>query len=301
MKLVKIGGLATFLMGLAALAVAVAPAVYGQSRRADRDPGFDAFRMPGGSQIGATVREPEASEARDRGGVYVEEVRTDSAAEKAGIKHGDIITKWDGEAVRSVRQFTRLVQETPAGRTVQATVVRDGKSSDLKVTASEGSRAGVFLDGDRLSGDINGRLQEQLGQLRERMNRVPFNFDFDFDPNVIVGGARLGVTVDEITPQLATYFGVKDGVLVASVENDSPASRAGLKAGDVITAVSGQNVSSRGDLVRTLRSARADGEVTIEIVRDKKESSVKAKLDDGPARARRPALRSLRPVRSSPA
>jgi len=282
MKLVKFAGIATVLMGMAALAIAFAPQVDGQSR-----PSYGSWLLAGpGSQIGASVRDLEATEVRDGGGVYVEDVTPDSPAEKAGIRRADIVTKFDGENVRSVRQFTRLVQETPPGRVVSATVVRDGKSTDLKVTP-EGGRGRFSVDGDRISADINERLRERFDQdFRDRLNRVPFNFDFGFDFPGVFGAGRLGVSVNELTPQLATYFGAKDGMLVTSVQNDSPASRAGIKAGDIITAINGQNIASFSDIMRSIRSVRTDDEVTIALVRDKKEISVKAKLDE--MRARRP-------------
>ena len=59
-------------------------------------------------------------------------------------------------------------------------------------------------------------------------------------------GSTLGVTVSPLTDQLASYFGVKQGVLVSAVTSDSPAAGAGVRAGDVITAVNGQTVSSSG-------------------------------------------------------
>jgi len=282
MKLVKFAGIATVLMGMVAVAIAFAPQAHGQSR-----PSYGSWLLAGpGSQIGASVRELEGTEVRDGGGVYVEDVTPDSAAEKAGIRRADIVTKFDGENVRSVRQFTRLVQETPPGRVVSATVVRDGKSTDLNVTP-EGGRGRFSIDGDRISADINERLRERFDQdFRDRLNRVPFNFDFGFDFPGVFGAGRLGVSVNELTPQLATYFGAKDGMLVTSVQNDSPASRAGIKAGDIITAINGQNIASFSDIMRSIRSVRTDDEVTIALVRDKKEISVKAKLEEMRARRR---------------
>ena len=282
MKLVKFAGIATVLMGMVAVAIAFAPQAHGQSR-----PSYGSWLLAGpGSQIGASVRDLEGTEVREGGGVYVEDVTPDSPAEKAGIRRADIVTKFDGENVRSVRQFTRLVQETPPGRVVSATVVRDGKSTDLKVTP-EGGRGRFSIDGDRISADINERLRERFDQdFRDRLNRVPFDFDFGFDFPGVFGAGRLGVSVNELTPQLATYFGAKDGMLVTSVQNDSPASRAGIKAGDIITAINGQNIASFSDIMRSIRSVRTDDEVTIALVRDKKEISVKAKLDE--MRARRP-------------
>ena len=99
------------------------------------------------------------------------------------------------------------------------------------------------------------------------------------------------MSVDELTDQLATYFGAKQGLLVTSVTDGSAASQAGLKAGDVITSINGRAVRSRDDLVQELRDSTTD-EITIGIVRDKKESSVTAKVDAAPRRN----LRGARPA-----
>jgi serine protease Do len=218
-----------------------------------------------------SVRDAEPSQADRRdaqGGVVVDDVRPDSPAQKAGLKRSDVIVEFDGERVRSARQFARLVSETPPGRTVTATIVREGRRQSVQVTPSAGQRFDVFVDGPRL----RAQLDDQVSRGLRRFNFE--NFDFDFDG---WGGSsrRLGVAVTELSPQLAGYFGVKDGVLVASVTEDSPASRAGLKAGDVITSVGGTTVGSTGELVRLLRDA-GDAEVTLGIVRDKRELTVKA-------------------------
>jgi serine protease Do len=209
----------------------------------------------------------------------VEQVQPDSPAEKAGLKRSDVIVEFDGERVRSVRQFGRLVQETPPGRTVKATVMRDGRRQDLQIAPREGGvYSGRTLDTDR--------LRERLGdldRLRDQLPRGAFNFNFNMPD--ILSGRRLGVTVEELTDQLSAYFGAKGGVLVTSVADGSAAQRAGLKAGDVITTVDGQSVRSRDDLVRALRDAR-DDEVKIGFVREKKDTSVTAKIESPPRRTR---------------
>ena len=265
---------------LAGRGVAQAPAEPPQAAQEARDFMVLAGR---GAEIGVQVADGKDS------GVVVEEVRPDSPAEKAGIKRSDVIVTFDGERVRSVRQFSRLVQETPPGRIVKATVLRDGKQTDLEITPREGRGVlrGAYMDGDR----FRDALPPDLDMLRDRLPDVwrsglPFTFDFQG----AMSGRRLGIDVDPLTDQLAQYFGAKDGVLVRSVTDGSAASRGGLKAGDVITAVDGQEVRSRDDLARALRDAKAD-ELTVRIVRDKKESSVIVKLD--PARR---ATRGMRPL-----
>ena len=110
----------------------------------------------------------------------------------------------------------------------------------------------------------------ELGHFGDRLQ--PFNFDWD----VSGSGRRFGVSVEPLTGQLADYFGVKNGLLVTSVADNSAASRAGLKAGDVIASIDGHSVHTREDLLRRLRDAD-DNEMSIGIVRDKKDSTVKAK------------------------
>lgn len=258
------------IFGTSVLVAALAASVFAQNRdRPQRGPDF--MMLAGrGQTIGVSVRDLDPTDATRQkidAGVLVDDVRANGPAEKAGIKKSDVITEFDGEHVRSVRQFSRLVRETPPGKTVKATVVRDGRKTDVSITpAADERQADVFIDRDR--------LHDRLGELRDRL---PFNFDFDFD--MPGSRARLGATVEDLTPQLAAYFGAKNGVLVSSVVDNSPASRAGLKAGDVITAIDGRSLASRTDLLRTLRGINDDQELTIAIVRDKQESSLKARLE----------------------
>lgn len=299
MKLLRVASAATAVTGLVAAAILAAPVLFGQTPEPDRTPRRDGDRIDmfgfAGSSIGASIRDVVETD-RQRTGVYVEEVEPGSAADKGGLKNADIITRFAGEEVRSARQFSRLVQETPAGRTVSATVQRDGKATELKITPEDRPRTGIFIDGDRFSGSFDPQhFEDQIGRLRDRLRGLP---PLDFHLDLDVPGSerpRLGVAVQPLTPQLAGYFGAKEGVLIASVTDDSPASRAGLKAGDVIASVNGQVVSSRADLTRAVNGAGSNADITIGIVRDKKESSVKVQLEETRAR-RPPPRRVIRPV-----
>jgi len=289
MKLLKLLGVLVTVAGVGVLALVLSPSAFGRldrplsaqgrQERTDRDARGLMMLAGRGAEIGVRIEDGNA------GGVLVEEVQPDSPAEKAGLKRSDVIVEFDGEHVRSARQFGRIVQETPPGRTVKATILRDGQKKELSITPTEGRGAGMLIDGDR--------LRERLGDLGNLRDRLPFNFNFDFDVPGGMGslsGRRLGVGVGELTTELAEYFGAKEGVLVTSVTDGSAAARAGLKAGDVITSIDGQVVRSREDLARALRDGKED-ELTIGIVRDKKESSVKATIE-----APRRRLRGARPA-----
>jgi serine protease Do len=235
-----------------------------------------------GSQIGVMVDDVA-------GGVRIEDVDEESPAAKAGIREGDTVVEFDGERVRSARQFARLVEETVAGRTVKLVVVRDGQQQTLDVTP-EDRALGWGFDGDRIGREIARGMREIEPRLREfRFDPPAFDFDFRMAPGT--ARARLGVQIESLPPQLAEYFGVKDGgVLVSGVTKDSPAEKAGLKAGDVITSIDGDRVRDYGDLIGELRSKT--GDVTIGIVRDKKESTLKSTIEQTQPRLRRP----LRPA-----
>ena len=293
------------------LGVAVAAAAAGlvaQGRQApDRNDGprTRVMTLDGrGGQLGVVVRDLDEAglkgAAGAASGVRIDDVDQDSAAAKAGLREGDIVVDVDGERVRSARQFSRLIQETPDGRSVNLGVVRDGKKQSVSVTPESRPFAFGFdsnmIDREVARGlrDLGPRLREIEPRLREiepRLREIeprlrefrfngPMDFDFDMLPRTTSPRGRLGVQLNELTPQLADYFGVKDGgVLVSSITKDSAAEKAGLKAGDVITSVNGDRVRHTDDLVDELRDAK-DGDVTIGIIRDKKESSVKATIEN---------------------
>lgn len=245
----------------------------------------------GGSQIGVSIRDLNSDELAKAklpqpGGALIEDVREGTPAARAGFRDGDIVIEFDGERVRSARHFTRLVQETPAGRTVQATVLRDGTRLTLQVTPEAGGRA--FIDiGPRVSRELEARLWRLPGELR---------FDFDVPRNfeTLVSPRRLGATVAGLNSQLAEYFGVtKGGVLVSSVESGSPAAQAGLRAGDVITGINGQTVDAVADVSRAIRNARPGDTLELRVTRDRKELTLKATIPDRP---REPSTEPVLPV-----
>lgn len=240
------------------------------------------------ASIGVSIRDVTGEDAvkakmAQPAGVYVESVREGSPAAKAGFQAGDIVVDFDGERVRSASHFTRLVQESVPSRQVAAVVLRG--TSRQTVTVVPDASGGLNV----LSGDTRVRLQN-LGKQVER--DLTFNFDPDRAGRLLsINGGTLGVTLSPLSDQLAGYFGVKEGVLVSSVASNSAAASAGVRAGDVITAINGQNVSSSADVTRALR-ADTDGAVDITVMRDKKSVSLKATIQGRTPRA--PAGRSGR-------
>ncbi len=256
-----------------------------------------------GPQIGVAIREVEPEDVTrlklpGPGGVLVEEVRKASPADKAGVKAGDVIVEFDGERVRSGRGLTRLVTESAEGRAVKMAVVRDGRRTELTVTPEVQAGSAPGEEG-RLGADLE-RLQELAPQLKRQLRVLPrrgggtFNFQLPEAENfrLAPGGeggplaffysqgeqGRLGIQVQDLGDQLATYFGVKEGVLVAAVTDGSPAAEAGLKAGDIVTAINGKAVATADELVKEVQRIEGGADVTIGVTRDRKAMTLTAKI-----------------------
>jgi serine protease Do len=230
---------------------------------------------PGG-RIGVTIRDLTDEDAKTKaaaGGVAIEEVEPDSPAAKAGFKAGDVVVEFDGERVRSSRQFSRLVQESANGRTVTAAVVRDGQRVTLNVQPREGGGYHYF---EGFPAPV-----PPVPPTPPSPPVPPTPRAFKFDSPVIgrMFGGRLGVSVSSLSPQLADYFGVKEGALVTSVNDASAAAKAGVKAGDVIIALDGSAVADPSDLSRRTQRLENGAEFTLSVVRDKKTVSLKGKLE----------------------
>lgn len=266
-----------------------------------------------GARIGVTIEDMTTADLEAAGGgrhgVRITGVEADSPAAEAGLQKGDLVVSLDGNDVRSARQFSRLVRETAPSRSVALGIVRGGQRQTIEVTPEERSVTAMspgLIDRDverrlreiepRLR-EIEPRLRELEPRLREFAERMPHDFDFDIhvNPDVLVdpdvriwrGGfgvrGRLGLQLQELTPQLADYFGVKEGgVLIATVTADSSAAKAGLEAGDVIIAANGKPVRRGRDLVEAMREVETG--LTLGIVRDRKEMTVTATLEATPTR-----------------
>jgi S1-C subfamily serine protease len=273
----KIAGGVTAAAVPVAVLVLLASDVRGQETPRDREvwvaQAARAFDMSRG-QIGVTIRNvPQADRASQQGGrVVVDDVRPDSPAARAGVQAGDAIVEFDGERVRSTQQFSRLVDETPEGLAVRMRLSRGGQAVTVEVVPERRS-AFRMMPLDRWHMPAPDRLPPLGDRMRE--------FEFEM-PDIEVLALRrgtLGLQVQTLSDQLAAHFGVKHGVLVTNVSADSPGARAGLKAGDVITGVDGMTVEDASDLRRRLRRIDGDRDFTIEVTREKKPLSLKAKLE----------------------
>jgi C-terminal processing protease CtpA/Prc len=252
----------------------------------DQEPGARnfSFFMDGGAFLGVGTEDISKDNMsrygmRDVRGVGVTEVVKDSPAEKAGLRKDDVILRFDGEAVTSVRKLTRLVSEHAPDQSVRITVSRGGAEQELTATLGKHKLENVFGSGPMvLKGDDkdfqvfpNGNWPPSIGG----NGNGPFVW-------TLGSNRRLGISTESLSGQLADYFGVKDGgALITSVSENSPAAKAGLKAGDVIIAIDGEKVTSPGDITRGLNK-KETGDVTLQVIHDRSQRTVTVTPEKNP-------------------
>jgi serine protease Do len=222
--------------------------------------------LSGGTYLGVNLCEIPSDRARELKlkeayGVEITRVEDGSPAEKAGLKSADVVLEYNGQRVEGMEQFGRLVRETPSGREVKLLISRNGATQSITATL-------------------------QTRKLKTMATVMP-NFDMpeihipDM-PQVFTTwrNPMLGVEAESLGPQLAAYFGVKEGVLVRSVSKDTAAEKAGIKAGDVITKVAESSVTTPNELVSAVHAAMAKKSFPIELVRDRHETNVTVIIED---------------------
>ena len=234
-----------------------------------------------GSRLGIGVADVTAERAKalkmkEERGAEVTMVGDNSPASKAGLKPGDVILDFNGKPVQGREHLQDLVGETPAGTEVKIGVWRDGQYTTLMATT--GRRTVIETPGGII--DFGG-VTVNIPPMPPMPPMPSVNIDI---PTIVtmVHSSVLGLDEESLQPdgQLAEFFGVKDGVLVKSVAHDSPAERAGFKAGDVIVKMGDVRVSSTRDAASALRAARPDRGLPVTVVRNKKEVALSVTLED---------------------
>jgi len=183
-------------------------------------------------------------------GVLVEDVVGGGPAEKAGIKAGDIIFRIDKEMIDGEKDFRAYIRDHEVGETVHVFLYRDKKEMEIPV---------------------------ELGKRKEdsftiNVPSIEWTTESDADHGF------LGVESMTLDDQLAEYFGVKEGALVQKVVSESPAEKAGVKAGDVIVKFGDANVSGSDGLREAIRSHKPEEKVDMKLMRKGQEQVIPVTL-----------------------
>ncbi len=190
---------------------------------------------------------------KEERGALLTEIISDGPAAKAGLQKDDVIVRWNGERVDSAAELSRLKRETPAGRTVRLGVMRNGSEIEIDV---------------------------ELGRYSDRPQRSLLWTTGGIEGIFAGERGRLGISLQNLTPQLAEYFGVPErtGALVSSVDTASPAAKAGLKAGDVILSMGGEKIDTPTDIMRILNRTK-EGPLEVRVMRDRQEMTFTVQVE----------------------
>jgi serine protease Do len=243
----------------------------------------------GGSWLGVETQEVTSDKAKDlklsvERGVLLGRVVPDSPAAKAGLKENDVVTEINGQRVEGATQFRRMIHEIPAGRSVQLTVWRDGRAQTLSVTLG------------KADDHHNSCIKAAPGKFAFSVPETPDTVEIPNIPQMDWGGMlfpgmrpRLGIDAEDLNGQLGTFFGAPDGegVLVREVNPGSPAEKAGLKAGDVITKINDERIRSIGDLHEKLAAKHDDKTVKLGTLRNRSQMNLTVELPAPAPKAKR--------------
>jgi serine protease Do len=223
------------------------------------------------SYLGVGVAEIDSERVKalklpEERGVEITKVDPGSPAEKGGLQAGDVVLEYNGQRVEGLEQFIRMVRETPPGRTARVTASRQGVTQNLTVTI-----------GERRPADLTRGMTIRVPPVPPVPPIPPLDVP---KPLMTVRTTRVGLETESLSDQLAEFFGVKQGVLVRSVERNSPAEKAGLRAGDVIISIDGQEIRAARDISRRLRESWEKKTVPLQVVRNKKELTLHLELPE---------------------
>src|SRR6266446_1469759 len=237
--------------------------------------------------LGVETHEVTADKAKElklpaERGVVLGKIVPDSPAAKAGLKENDVVTEINGQRVEGAAQFRRMIREIPAGRTIQLTVWRDGRTQTVSATLgkSEERRHAMKMATPR------------PGTYAFRIPEIPDIPSMEWNGNMLFGdGPRLGIDAEDLSGQLGAFFGAPDGegILVREVNSGSPAEKAGVKAGDVITSLNGERIRTISELREKLSAKRDDKDRTVKlgILRNKSAVSLTVELPAPTERTKR--------------
>lgn len=213
-------------------------------------------------------------------GVGVEKIVENSPAANAGLQDGDVIVKFDGEEIKSVLKLSRLIVEVAPDQTAKVTVLRGGGEREVNVTLGRRELSPLQISNFSFETAPMFRSLPRIQQLPPMPPLLPIPPMRGSDENIFIfrgdASRQIGVGVTPLTKQLSDYFGVAEnrGVLINNVRENSPADKAGLKAGDVIVEADGKEVKGMSDLMRAV-SDKKEGDLSLTIIREKNRQIVR--------------------------
>lgn len=253
-----------------------------------------------------TAQQRAAFHLQAKQGVAIAAVDHDAPAGQAGLCAQDVVLQMDGRPVQSAAQARNILQKASVGQTLDLTILRNGQSIQKTVQLADRrdvekrawSRRYTVPDPARGQGPTGPQPQAKP-QMQPQPQEAPpppqgffgqasTEFSKTFGPNGVlmnlVPGASsvyTGVEVDTLGPQLAQYFGLKDnaGLLVKSVDRNSPGSRAGIHAGDIVLKVDDVPMTTRSKWQHVLHENR-NSLLLLQVQRDRQPLTLTMSIHD---------------------
>lgn len=227
----------------------------------------------------------EMAEAFDLGvnyGAIVNKIYEDSPAEKSGIKESDVIISIDGTKITDSDDLLDVVASYKKDDEIKLVVMRD--DSEVKLKIKLGSRSDYEVDNNKWFGkNRSGRLWGNASPVPP-IPKIPSIGHLSSPGNFMFfsNHSQIGVSISSLSDQLGEYFGVKngEGVLITEVHQDSPAEKAGLKAGDVVIEIDGEQVETLSDLQDAIREKDEGDKAEIVFLRNKKEKTLSVEIEE---------------------
>ncbi len=252
------GSLAMVLCGLVAARVCLAS---GDALTLPPTLGPELLLFNGQGYLGVNLGEVDTERANalhlpDTHGAEVTMVDHDAPAGKSGLKVHDVILQLDGQTFETVEVLRKRLHEMPSGRKVSLLLSRDGKSMNMTVELCDRSKLQqqAWLEHITVP-DPSAPRSHSPGQ---SFLGKPASAGPAFLASVLPKSLYVGADVNPVRTQLADYFGVTSGtgLLVENVAAQSPAARAGMKAGDVIVRVESEPMKRTSDWEKAMRKHR---------------------------------------------
>lgn len=211
---------------------------------------------------------------REVRGAVVTLIDHDAPAAQSGIRVNDVVLQVNGQAVESAEQFSRMLREIPAGRTVSLVISRDGNVQTVAVQLADRKKMEHDVWNRLDNGGDQGTSTPGMGILSGSGDAPIGGFHMPFFGSSL----NVGALVEPLTTQMSEYLGVHAGLMVKQVARKSEAATAGLKAFDVILKVGPENIATSADWDRTLR-ANQGKPVTVTILRDRRQQTLTLQVD----------------------
>jgi serine protease Do len=220
---------------------------------------------------------------KDARGAEITDLDHDGPACKAGLRMHDVIVQMNGQAIENEDQLHKLLRDLPVGRVVNFVVSRDGQTQTMTMTTADRRTLGLqaweqhySVPAPGPSGVVRGNSFFNNSTAKPTTTTAPKEHkDLLGTETIVLSSSFTGAKLELMGPQLAEFFGAQGGagLLVRSVDGNSPADDAGMKAGDVVVKINSIPVANGTDWTKTVHDNKGKA-LPVVVLREKHEQTL---------------------------